>query len=144
MTDQLTDHPTEGQTNRPTEQPFRPTTKQTDTGVNRKVTLLIIDVHHDHVDNQSQNPQYHNQPRIHHHDCLVLLILNATNSKLIISQGCGSGLILTGAGSNLSGLTGPDPTFQDKPDPDPCFFLRPDKDPDTSVLKIFHLFYDDF
>ena len=30
----------------------------------------------------------------------------------------------------------PDPTSQDKPDPDP--------DPDTSVLKIFHLFYDEF
>ena len=30
----------------------------------------------------------------------------------------------------------PDPTSQNKPDPDP--------DPDTSVLKIFHLFYDEF
>ena len=42
------------------------------------------------------------------------------------SQGCGSGLILTGSGSNLSGQTDPNPN------------------PDTSVLKIFHLFYDEF
>ena len=51
-------------------------------------------------------------------------------------QSCGSGLILTGSGSNLSDKPDPDPTSQDKSDPDP--------DPDTSVLKIFHLFYDEF
>ena len=52
-------------------------------------------------------------------------------------QGCRSGLILTGSGSgsNLSDKPDPDPTSQEKSDPDP--------DPDTSVLKIFHLFYDE-
>ena len=40
----------------------------------------------------------------------------------------------------------PDPTSQDKPDPDPDLTSqdKPDPDPDTSVLKIFHLFYDEF
>ena len=40
----------------------------------------------------------------------------------------------------------PDPTSQDKPDldPDPTSQDKPDPDPDTSVLKIFHLFYDEF
>ena len=40
----------------------------------------------------------------------------------------------------------PDPTSQDKPDPDPdpTFQDKPDPDPDTSVLKICHLFYDEF
>ena len=37
-----------------------------------------------------------------------------------------------------------DPTSQDKPDPDPTSQDKPDPDPDTSVLKIFHLFYDEF
>ena len=46
------------------------------------------------------------------------------NISLLWDQGCGSGLILTGPD--------PDPTSQDNPDPD------------TSVLKIFHLFYDEF
>ena len=58
------------------------------------------------------------------------------NLKIKARQGFGSGLILTGSGSNLSRQTGSVPTSQDKPDPDP--------DPDTSVLKIFHLFYDEF
>ena len=40
----------------------------------------------------------------------------------------------------------PDPTSQDKPDPDPnpTSQDKPDPDPDTYVLKIFHLFYDEF
>ena len=42
----------------------------------------------------------------------------------------------------------PDPTSKDKPDPDPdpdpTSQDKPDPDPDTSVLKIFHLFYDEF
>jgi len=40
----------------------------------------------------------------------------------------------------------PDPTSQDKPDPDPdpTSQDKPDPDPDTSVLKILHLFYDEF
>ena len=54
------------------------------------------------------------------------------------SQGFGSGLILTGSGSKYQDEPDPDPTSQDKPD------LDPDPDPDTSVLKIFHLFNDDF
>ena len=39
-----------------------------------------------------------------------------------------------------------DPTSLDKPDPDPTSQDKPDPDPDpaTSVLKIFHLFYDEF
>ena len=49
-------------------------------------------------------------------------------------QGFGSGLILTWSGSNLSVQTGSGSMI----------FSRPDPDPDTSVLKIFHRFYDYF
>ena len=40
----------------------------------------------------------------------------------------------------------PDPTSNDKPDPDldPTSQDKLDPDPDTSVFKIFHLFYDEF
>ena len=46
----------------------------------------------------------------------------------------------------LSRVADPDPTSQDKPDPDPDPISQdnPDPDPDTSVLKIFHQFYDEF
>ena len=54
------------------------------------------------------------------------------NISLLWDQGCGSGLILTGPD--------PDPTSQDNPDPT----SQDNPDPDTSVLKIFHLFYDEF
>ena len=46
------------------------------------------------------------------------------------------GLILSGSGFNLSRQTGSGSMIFLRPDPDP--------NPDTSVLKIFHLFYDDF
>ena len=36
------------------------------------------------------------------------------------------------------------PTSQDKPDPDQTSQDKPDPYPDTSVLKIFQLFYDEF
>ena len=39
-----------------------------------------------------------------------------------------------GSRSNLSGQTGSGSMN----------FLRPDPDPDTSVLRIFHIYYDDF
>ena len=51
-----------------------------------------------------------------------------------LEQGFGSGLLLTGSGSNLSRQTGSGSMI----------FSRPDPDPETSVLEIFHLFYDDF
>ena len=56
-------------------------------------------------------------------------------------HGFGSGLIMTGFGSNLSKHRNTDLTSQDKPDPN-SFFKDPD--PDNSVLKNLIIFYDDF
>ena len=46
--------------------------------------------------------------------------------------------------TNMRYWPDPDTTSQDKPDQDPTSQDKPDPDPDNSVLKIFHLFYDEF
>ena len=74
--------------------------------------------------------------------------------RITNKQGCGSGLILTGSGSvsKLSGQTGSGSNLSEQTGT--TIFSRPDSDhdpgknripdSDTSVLKIFHLFYDEF
>ena len=52
--------------------------------------------------------------------------------------------LLTGSGSNLSGQTRSGSNLSGQTGSGCKNFFRPDPDPDTSVLKIFHLFYDEF
>ena len=60
------------------------------------------------------------------------------------NQSFGSRLILTGYGSNLLGQAGPGSNLSGETGSMTFSRQDPDPDPDTSVLKIFHLFYDEF
>ena len=71
------------------------------------------------------------------------ILFNRISEKALARTSGGTFFRFEGGGAGIDRVADPvlywpdpDPTSQDKPDPDP--------DPDTSVLKIFHLFYDEF